>query len=268
MLTYWLYPRKTVKMDEWLFPYISDGRRTFFYQLLKSGFGTEYRITTPTQWFFIKLMAHMNLRIALTALAVASAFSTPAFAQTSPWYLGLNAGQSKLKDVNQSDFNASGVATNNVSIDDSDSAYKLFAGYKFNKNLAVEGGWTDLGKFTFNNTTTGPAGTANATVKAEGWFVSAVGILPLNEQFSLLGKLGTINSTVKTAGSTTGGIAFVEDPNGKKSAWSAVYGVGAQYNVNKSVGLRLEWERFAGLKSVNAGKGDVDLVSVGLTVGF
>ena len=106
----------------------------------------------------------MNLRIALSVLAVSAAVSAPAFAQTTPWYAGVSAGQSKLKDVNANDFRATGVATNNVSIDDSDNAYKLFAGYKFNKNLAVEGGYTDLGKFSFNNTTTGPAGTANGTV--------------------------------------------------------------------------------------------------------
>lgn len=212
----------------------------------------------------------MKLYLALAAVA-AAALSAPSFAETSSWYAGVAAGASRT-DINKNSLNATGVATNNVSTDETDTAYKLFAGYTFNKNFAVEGGWADLGKFSFNNTTTGPAGTASGTLKANGWFVTAIGILPLNEQFSLFGKLGAINSTVKSQASTTGGLTFVGGGNSfssKKSDWSATYGIGAQYNITKAVAVRAEWERFDSLNGGdNIGKGDVDLLSIGLTFKF
>src|SRR3954447_17920663 len=76
--------------------------------------------------------------IGIAALG-AAAFSLPATAQMSmsSAYVGGGFGQSKFK------------CPTGLSCDDTkDTAFKLFGGYQFNRNIASEVGYTDLGKAT------------------------------------------------------------------------------------------------------------------------
>ena len=57
-------------------------------------------------------------------------------AKESAWYLGASIGQSKFKN----DCGASGV-----SCDMKDTAWKFLGGYQFNRCIAAEGAYTDLG---------------------------------------------------------------------------------------------------------------------------
>ncbi|HEU5282508.1 MAG TPA: outer membrane beta-barrel protein, partial [Burkholderiales bacterium] len=64
----------------------------------------------------------------------------PAFAQDEAgFYVGGGIGQSELKDACDGD----GLTVTDC--DDTDTAWKLFAGYWFNKYFAVEGGYIDFG---------------------------------------------------------------------------------------------------------------------------
>lgn len=121
---------------------------------------------------------------------------------------------------------------------------KLFGGYQLNPNFAVEGGLTELG-----NINTGTGG----SVDTYGTYVDAVGILPLNPQWSLLGRVGVAHMQVNTPTGNDGG-------NGLKA------GLGAEYALSKTVGLRAEWERYE-LKAFG-GNPNVDQFTVGVKVGF
>src|SRR3989304_5933084 len=84
--------------------------------------------------------------------AIASPF--PA-ADDTGWYGGISVGQSKAKIDDAritSGLLGRGFARTSISDDDRDTGYKLFGGYKFNKNFALEGGYFDLGKFGFTAT--------------------------------------------------------------------------------------------------------------------
>jgi opacity protein-like surface antigen len=45
-------------------------------------------------------------------------------------------------------------------------------------------------------------------------------------------------------------------------------GLGAQYNLSKSVGLRAEWERYFEVGDNTTGEMDIDLISVGVVYKF
>src|SRR6266853_1235876 len=122
-------------------------------------------------------------------LMAAFAISVPAFAADTGGYLVGMVGQTKFKDA----IDTTGLT--NASVKDTGTGIKLGGGYAFNRNLAVEGAYVDLGKTTLSGTFGG--NNVSATFKASGLVVVAAGMLPLSNQFTLLGRLGVIDATVK-----------------------------------------------------------------------
>jgi len=206
----------------------------------------------------------MNKQLLLLALSAALGMSSAQAADTG-FYVGGSLGQSKVSDFDGSDFDAelaSAGFTSSTSSDDTDTGWKAFAGYRIMKYLAVEGAYTDFGEFTANSIITAPsAGIVNSKVEAEAWTVSALGILPLGDKFSLFARLGVnfwnVDGTVTGTGS--GGVAS-ESVSDDGTDW--VYGVGAAYNLTKNLSVRGEWERY------DFDDGDVDLLSAGISLNF
>lgn len=152
------------------------------------------------------------------------------------------------------------------SLDKTDTAYKLQVGYQLSRNFALEGGYVDLGKTSYSASFTG--GTANADVKAHGWNIAAVGIIPLSDVVSVFGKVGAIDATVKfnVSASGPGGTAGA---SGDSTDWSGVWGIGASYAINKQLAVRVEYEQFNDLgNEEKTGKGDVNLASAGIVFKF
>lgn len=136
------------------------------------------------------------------AFAVAT-LAVSSLAFAQTGYVGIGAGESST-DVN------SGTSR--------DTSYKLYAGYDFNKNWGIEGAWSDLGKPSF------PQGDARETA----WSLAGKGMLPINDRFGLFAKLGATRNK--------------RDLGGDNSRTDLLAGVGAEYNFNRQVGLRLEYE--------------------------
>ena len=118
----------------------------------------------------------------------------------------------------------------------------------------------NLGKFTVDATI--PGGTEYAEVKPDAWCAAAVGILPLPQRFSLLGKVGGCrwndhSSIVETVGSPS-----IEE---RSTGTDLTYGLGAKYDFTKNVGARVEWERY---ENVIHNANGVDLWSGSLQYSF
>ena len=77
---------------------------------------------------------------------------------------------------------ASGFTTTSITDDDRHLGYKLFGGYEFDRYLALEAGYFDLGQFDFAANTI-PAGTYRGNLKLNGGNVDLVGTLPLTRRF-------------------------------------------------------------------------------------
>src|SRR3954464_2731810 len=196
-------------------------------------------------------------------LAGIAAVNIPLAAATEDgWYGGIGIGMSQGNiDGHRLNSQLGGNAT--INEDNEDLGYKIFGERKFTKNFALEAGYFNLGKFGFNATTPG-GGTLNGTAKFQGLNFDAVGILPLTEKFSALGRVGLTYNETKD---TFAGTIAVPNANPSKTEGSYKYGLGVQYDLTRALGLRGEWERYR-VNDAVGNKGDVDMLIVGLIYTF
>ena len=98
----------------------------------------------------------LTLAILSVAAMSASAQSSTQYQEPGFFYGGVSAGEARAKvdepGVANSLLGANGPA-NSFSSDEKDTGYKLFGGYQFNRNIAVEGGYYELGKSSFSSST-------------------------------------------------------------------------------------------------------------------
>lgn len=213
-------------------------------------------------------LARASGKLSLVALAVIA--SSYAVADDSGWYGGINMGQSSAKIDDPritSTLLGSGFTTSSIVDTDRDAGYKLYGGYRVNRNFAIEGGYFDLGTFGFKATTAAPAaGTLTGEIKLKGLNLDAVGILPITDKFSAFGRVGVNYAQASDTFSGTG-LVKVINPNPSKTDLNYKFGVGVQYKFTESLAMRVEAERYR-IDDAVGNKGDIDLVSVGLVYLF
>jgi len=187
-------------------------------------------------------MAKKNVLAFLAAFAI----SIPAFAADTGGYLFGMVGQTTIKDV---DFGPG------VSVDDTGTGFKIGGGYAFHRNFGVEAAYVDLGKATAS------AGGQSAELKASGISVVAVGMLPLGQNFSLLGRLGFINATVELSA-----LGSSVDSTDMKTT----FGIGASYNFTPKFAVRADYDVYQKLgdNDTTGGESDVDMISIGVVYKF
>ncbi len=201
--------------------------------------------------------------VALVASLTAGAVTT-AVAQDVPNWIGVSVGNTQFSNgsnIISSSNTLSGITP--TSTKNSDSAWKIYLGIPFNKYLGLELGYAKLGDQSISGMFTGNPATSRATSTA--YLFDLVGTYDFNESFSLLGKAGIhrwgVNSDTSKApvgGGTDGADGF-----------DFTYGLGAQYNVNKDVGLRMEWDRINNMgHEGTTGKIDADLITIGAVYKF
>lgn len=214
-------------------------------------------------------MKRVAKTVGTLGLVGCAALNSPfATADDSGWYMGANIGESRAKIDDAritSSLLGTGFTTTSIADDNRDTGYKLFGGYQFNENFALEGGYFDLGRFGYTATTV-PAGTLTGSIKLKGVNLDAVGILPITEKFSAFGRLGLNYAQTKGSFSGTGAVNVL-NPTPSKNDTNYKYGVGLQYAFTKSFGMRIEAERYRINDSVG-NHGDVDTYSLGLIYRF
>src|SRR6202046_3842717 len=204
----------------------------------------------------------------LLAAALAGALSSEAFADDAGWYLGFNAGQSRAK-IDDSriadDLLIDGLATTSIGDENRHFAFKTFGGYEFNRYLALESGYFDLGRFGFRADTL-PAGSLHGETKIKGANLDLVGSIPVGDKFSLFARGGVNYANSRDAFVGTGAVAVL-DPSPRRWAANYKFGFGAQYDFTRFFGIRLEAERDR-VDDAVGNKGDIDLYSAGVIFKF
>jgi OOP family OmpA-OmpF porin len=168
-------------------------------------------------------------------LAASIVFSGSVYAGA---YAGAGAGRSDVDaDAGFSSFS------------DTDTGWKIFGGYAFNKYFAVEGAWVDLGDFS--DTVPDPLFfiPTKMNLELDGFAVSGVGSYPVNEAFTIFGKLG-IWSWESDVSIPVLGLSADDDGT------DVMFGAGGSYSFTKAIAVRAEWERFT------ADSDDTDLFSI------
>jgi OOP family OmpA-OmpF porin len=150
--------------------------------------------------------------------------TTPALAKDTGAYAGGSIGLTSIDIC--SELNALGA----TSCDDEDTGLKVFGGYKFNRNLAVEGGYVDFGEISAS------AGTSTVRVSSDALFAAAVGILPVSGQFSVFGKVGLFMWDLTGTGT---GIGTISD-----DGTDVFIGLGLNFDITQQFAVRAEWESY------------------------
>jgi hypothetical protein len=167
-----------------------------------------------------------------------------------------------------------------ISFDDKDTAFALIAGYRLNRYLAFEGGYTRLGEVAYKSRATGSFpldnGLLNTTLESEtsGFTVSVLGTLPLTRDWELFARGGVLLAQNRLRLEIVArGEEFVPLLNGAdsfaKSTTDTYAGIGISRRILEIYDVRLEYQRVfdAGLE-ITGGQGDLDAALLGLTVTF
>jgi len=195
----------------------------------------------------------MNIIIVASTAFLTAAASLPANAVDL--YIGGAVGAS--------DYGDTGTLPRGISVKSRDIGYKLLLGARLMPELAIEGGYMDLGKAKFKIALGN--GEVSGSFKGSGVFVDAVGTLPINSDWSAFGKIGILSGKTKLSASMNGESGGLSD-----TGMGARFGIGATYVLTKAVSIRTEWERshFNTTLDGQSVKGNVDLLSVGLNYSF
>jgi OmpA-OmpF porin, OOP family len=206
---------------------------------------------------------------ALIGLSACAAACSSAWAQDQPYpYFGLSLGESRAK-FDQTGINnrllGPGLQTTSLSSDEKDRAYRVFGGWQFNRFVALEAAFFDLGKFSYTAVTV-PTGRLDNSIKLQGGGIDVVGTLPLGERFALLGRVGA--QYAKTRNSfTASGAATVANPTPSERAGNYKVGVGLQYAFSPGFVMRAEADRYR-MKDGFGDQANVNVYSVSVVFPF
>jgi opacity protein-like surface antigen len=169
----------------------------------------------------------MNRSItAAVALAVALAASSVHADEEQGLYIGGGVGQ---VNVDIDDFDDLATTVDKYSSDD--TAYKLFAGWRFNKNIALQLDYSNYGSPT-DEILPG----VEATTEIDGFQPNIVGTLPLGP-VELFAKAGYLFYNVDFRIRGPGGTTSI-DGDGQEF----VYGAGLGFTVLGKLNVRAEYE--------------------------
>lgn len=127
----------------------------------------------------------------------------------------------------------SDYGTNVTKFRDYGFAWAANLGYQFNKYLALEAGYLNLGQSKATYTHAGQTVTEKNTF---GGFDAAVkGILPVTSQFSLFGKAGAVDEH-DDADLSVAGVSSRQHSN----KWVPMVGLGTSFNLTDNVALNVQ----------------------------
>jgi OOP family OmpA-OmpF porin len=227
----------------------------------------------------------------IVLLAVCAAVPHAARANENGFYIGGYVGQSskesprvpfeELNDVIQQIAIFTPVDERN-SLDDTDTAFGIIGGYRLNRYLAFEAGYSKLGSVTFTSRATGDypqdSGFLNTNIESEtsGFTVSVLGVWPVTRDWELFASGGVLLATNRLHLSFIAeGEDFIPNiGNGGSDSFSqsttdTYASVGISRRILEIYELRLQYQRvFDQGEEITGGKGDLDTALLGMTVTF
>ncbi|AXH11275.1 outer membrane beta-barrel protein [Halarcobacter bivalviorum] len=152
---------------------------------------------------------------------------TLAQAENNNWYLGISAGQAKVD---------TGINTTSSteSLDEKDTGYKIFGGYQFNKYLATELYYSDLGTVTYKDS----ASSLNLEADIKSYGITGVVSYPIHKHIKPFLKAGLQH----WKGKITGTNDINENSKIKGDGNKPIYGLGINFPITESISIRTEYE--------------------------
>jgi len=207
-----------------------------------------------------------NNLITSAFLASSLIFSGVTFANesTESFYLGASVGQSTF-DVDGGDLDLS----SNGDYDDSDTSFKVLAGYNFNQYFSIEVSYADFGQMavTDNYSESGVTAAYGMTAELTGLTASMIAAYPLSEKVKIFAKAGfnsweadvTAKGTITVPQYPQYNETYNESETSDGS--DAFVGFGLSYKF-ESFSIRAEYELY------DVDDTDLDMLSLGLIYSF
>lgn len=172
----------------------------------------------------------------LVSALLSSILAVPAFAADSGPFVALDIQNWSV--------------TNNDPLGNPAVGLRIGGGYHFTPNFGAEIDYAQSGS---------SSSFFGISDKVSSLQAAAVGTYPINDMFDVYAKLGMAANKVTLSGPATCNSC---------SKTSFMYGVGGQYNINKQVGIRLEYENLG--NATNSGSNDLaaSTISVGVVYNF
>lgn len=221
----------------------------------------------------------MKQTFSLTLIAAAligSISSTAALAADQGFYGYVSAGSNNSDRKGEGDAAITnlGATAFTSNMKSTSTGYKVQLGYQINSNFAVEGGYVDMGKFSYHASVTAPvAATRDVAITATGLNLDAVGRLPVSDALAVFGKLGVVSYNLKYACQATG-IACLT-PNRSSSGTPLHFGLGMDWNLTQNWFARAEYEMFKNVgtqfnatASQGTTRADVKMANIGIGYKF
>lgn len=229
----------------------------------------------------MKVMKQMIMAAALCACGI----PVNALAQAEPGiYAGFFFGATDSKGTPAGASDAGFAAFNIVpsgpitsrSEDQEDSGYGFQVGYRFNRFLAIEGGYVDLGETTFRASTPATLGgnpdtadtfTQKLTSNIAGLTATVLGIVPINFRWEAYGRAGLLigNDELEVGAANSVDRASFDV---SESATDTLIGVWVAFFLVEIYSIRAEYTRILDAGDEISGENDIDMLSLGLTVRF
>jgi OOP family OmpA-OmpF porin len=229
-------------------------------------------------------MSKRVLQVAL-GLALATAAATASADGASGWYFGVSGGEATA-DLNQDEldsfaldaFSGQGTVLSPTSnLEDSDTSFSLFGGYRFSPYFAVEAGYIDLGTAEYRASGRvdpfGPTPPLNVSLGADfevtGFTAAALGSVPLGQMFDAHARLGILFSdtemSVSATASLPGGASGSSSDSLSATAQDMFYGVGLGMRLGERWAFSLDWQQFKDVgDEEETGETDIDRLSLGV----
>lgn len=156
------------------------------------------------------------------------------------------------------------LESNGLPLDDTDTGYSLGLGYDFNKYLAVEAGYMDVGEASIAYTNGGDS--LNGSVEGDGFYFGPKVSLPLTDKLAVFGKIGFFTWDGDVAAVGTGAWAAYTG-TASEDGTDLYFGGGVACDITETLAAKAEWTRYT-FDGSNWFDTDVDFISAGLTFKF
>jgi OOP family OmpA-OmpF porin len=192
--------------------------------------------------------ARRLLALSTLSALMASGASAQGIAHPERAYIGLSVGQSRARLDAQalSQRQLAGLqpslGLSGVSSDGRDMGYRAFLGYQFNRQLGLELGVFDLGKFS-TRATLDPSGQLDGRLRVQGGSLDLVGTVPLGDRLDLLLRGGAQYARTRSRYEGSGSAAGASG-TGSERKLGYKFGAGLQLAISPSFLMRAEAEQY------------------------
>jgi OOP family OmpA-OmpF porin len=121
-----------------------------------------------------------------------------------------------------------------ATLDESSSGTKLFAGYRFNKYIAVEAAYYNIAQASVGQVIVSGV-PVSASAEMQGVAVYGVGLYPLSKKSDIYINLGVVDWDADIR---------VNNTTAQTDGTDILYGVGAVYAFTRNVAVFAEWDMF------------------------